>query len=165
VQVSIGVWTACPAIYDSVSFWVSVASLLASLVALAVAKSSLTQARNVADRDQRNWRQRTWFDLYFKADAAYDALDHFRSLYPDPTSPRWNTPEWEKDRNELMLVFRAVNRQALVFPTNSVIDALVEATRRFAETEVVLSEESSKKLLAAVNGVREKAFVDPSVLA
>src|SRR5229473_5734568 len=81
---------------ESVSIMIEVISLLAALAAVWVARSSLSQAQRVADRDQRDWRQRKWFDLYFKADEAYDALDRFQVLYPGSSSPGWGTPEWER---------------------------------------------------------------------
>ena len=59
--------------YESMSLWVAVASLIVAITALLVAiganriaESSLSQAKQVADRDQRDWRQRKWFDLYFQ---------------------------------------------------------------------------------------------------
>jgi hypothetical protein len=154
----------CRITYESVSFWVALASFCVSLVAVWLTRSALSQTKAVAEREQRDWRQRTWFDLYFKANAAYDALDHFQALYPSPASPRWNTPEWEQNANTLMRIFRDVYSVAMVFPKNLVIDKLIEATAGFAKPEVLLSKERLKILLDAVDGVREKAFVDPNVL-
>jgi len=51
--------------------FVAVASLVGSLVALAIAKSTLTLAKQVAEHEQRDWMQRKWFDLF---DAAENLL-------------------------------------------------------------------------------------------
>ena len=76
------------------------------MAATLIAKSSLSQAKRVADRDQEDWKQRKWFDVYFKADEAYDALDRFQVLYPSPSSPGWKTPEWEREYHDLMRIMR-----------------------------------------------------------
>src|SRR5712692_5282402 len=144
--------------YESASFWVALASFFASLAAVWLAKTAVSEAKRVAERDLRDWRQRTWFDLYFKANAAYDALDQFQTLYPSTASPRWNTPESEKNANNLMRVFRDAYSVAMVFPKNPVIDKLVDATAGFAKPKVLLSRERLKNLLDAVDGVRERAF-------
>ncbi len=53
--------------YESFSLGVSLASLLISVAAVWIAKSSLSQAKQVADRDREDWRQRKWFDLPWTA--------------------------------------------------------------------------------------------------
>ena len=69
-----------PCMYESATFWltvvgtlVAVASPVGSLVALAIAKSTLTLAKQVAEYEQRDWMQRKWFDLF-------DAAENFRTL-------------------------------------------------------------------------------------
>jgi O-acetylhomoserine/O-acetylserine sulfhydrylase-like pyridoxal-dependent enzyme len=54
------------------SILLSVASLLLSLAATFIAGSSLSQARQVADRDKRDWKQRKWYDLYFQLSETYE---------------------------------------------------------------------------------------------
>ena len=75
-----------------------------------------------------DWKQRKWFDLYFKADEAYDALERFQVLYPDPMN--LTTTEGKQEWNELMRIMRAVHRMAVVFPQNAAIDELLSATAR-----------------------------------
>ena len=92
--------------YESISLWVAVASLIVAITALFVAiganriaKSSLSQAKQVADRDQRDWRQRKWFDLYFKTNQAYDFLERFQVLYENPPSGASGVEEARRDWN------------------------------------------------------------------
>ncbi|MHB1794502.1 MAG: hypothetical protein ACYCPO_06005 [Acidobacteriaceae bacterium] len=165
-----------------VSLAVSLASLLLSVAALYVAWSSLSQAKQVADRAQRDawsslsqakqvaerahteWRQRTWYDLYFKADEAYDALDHFLTQYPNAPLPGKVTDERSRQWNDLICTMRTVQRIATVFPINSVTDKLVSATCIPDKTTQTISDEQRRKLFDAVDGVRGKALVDRSVL-
>jgi hypothetical protein len=151
--------------HESVSLAIAIASLLASVAAALIARSSLSQAKLVADRDQKDWKQRKWFDLFFKADEAYDALDRFQTLYPSTSSPGWNTAEMQRESHDLMRTMRTVHRIAVVFPKNPVIDALFEATAAFKEMGEATSKERLSKVFDAVQGVREKALVhDVSVL-
>jgi hypothetical protein len=113
----------CAVSYATVSLIVAIASLLASVAATLICEE-FSQAKRVADRDHEDWKQRKWFDVYFKADEAYEALDRFQVLYPTASSPGWDTPEWERESNDLMRTMRTVNRIALVFPQNPEIKAL-----------------------------------------
>jgi len=144
--------------YESVSLAIAIASLLASAAATLIARSSLSQAKQVADRDQKDWKQRKWFDLYFKADEAYDALDRFQVLYPSTSSPGWNTPEWERESHDLMRVMRTVHRVAVVFPQNPVIQALFDATAAFKNMEEATSKDRLSKVGDAVEGIRQKSI-------
>jgi hypothetical protein len=147
---------------ESVSLWVSVASLVVSLAATWVARSSLSQAQQVADRDQRDWRQRKWFDLYFKASEVCDSFEHFQAIY-DISS--MGTEGFVKERNELMMRLRRMFAMAAVFPQNSTIAALMKCAIGLKDPVEVLSRERLKKLGDAVEGLRERAFVkDASVL-
>jgi len=145
--------------YEFSSLVVAVASLFASVAAIWIARSSLSQAKQVADRDQRDWKQRKWFDLYFKADEAYDALERFQALYTSTSSPGWGEEEWEREWNDLMRVMRGVHRMALVFPKNSAIDELLACTAVFKDEEQAVSNERLSKLFDAVEGVRQKALI------
>lgn len=149
---------------EMVSLIVSIASLLAGIAAVWIAKSSLSQARQVAEREQKEWKQRKWFDLYFKADEAYDALDYFRVKYPNSSLADWGSAQWEKDWNDLMRVMRTVNRMAVVFPKNVATDLLFTSTGAFSDPTEALSEGRLKQLLDAGEGLRQRALVDPSVL-
>jgi hypothetical protein len=146
--------------YDSISLAVAIASLLAAGAAAWVARSSLSQAKQVADRDKKDWKQRKWFDLYFKAGEAYDALDRFQTMYPSG----WNTVEFERDWNDLIRTVRSVHTMALVFPKNPAIDAFLSATGEFKDPKEALSKDRLAKIFDAVEGLRQNALVDPSVL-
>jgi hypothetical protein len=150
--------------YESVSLAVAAASLLASVAAAFTAKSALSQARRVADRDQKDWKQRKWYDLYFKADEAYDALDRFQSSYPSTSSPSWNTEEMLKESHDLMHTMRTVHRIALVFPQNQEVKALFDATTAFKNMEEATSKDRLSKVLDAVEGIRQRSLIDVSVL-
>ncbi len=150
--------------YESVTLAVTIASLAVSVVAVLVAKSSLSQAKQVADRDQKDWKQRKWFDVYFKADEAYDALDRFQVLYPSPSSAGWNTPEWERESHDLMRIMRTVNRIALVFPQNPEIKALFDATAAFKNMAEATSKARLNRIGDAVEGLRQRSLLDPSIL-
>jgi hypothetical protein len=72
--------------YNLVSLIVAVASLIVAAAAAVVAARSLSEAKRVAERDLRDWRQRTWFEVYYKADEVYDALQAFQARY-GPSMP------------------------------------------------------------------------------
>src|SRR5580698_11054008 len=115
---------------------IAATALVVSVAAALIANSSLVQAKQVAARDQKDWKQRRWFDLYFKADEAYDALDRFRVSYPHPSVPGWGTPEWKRETDKLMLSMRTVHRIASAFIPLSgqippEIQPLLEATADF----------------------------------
>ena len=143
---------------------IAIASLLASIAAVLIARNGLSQAKQVADRDQKDWRQRKWFDLYFKSDEAYDALDKFQTLYPSTSSQDWDTNERRREYNDLMSTIRTVHRVAVVFPKDQVIQALLDATAAFANEEEATSKERLNNIMAAVEGIRKKALIYSTVL-
>jgi len=144
---------------ESVSLTVGVISLLVAVAATWIARSSLSQAERVADRDQKDWKQRKWFDLYFKADEAYDDLDRFQIL-----SPSWNAQQLEWEWNELMRAMRGVHKMAVVFPKNPVIDALLSSTAVFNDQQQAISKDRLSGLFEAVEGVRKKALLNADIL-
>ncbi len=152
--------------YESFSLGVSLASLLISVAAVWIAKSSLSQAKQVADRDREDWRQRKWFDLYLKANQAYDSLDAFQSMHEGFSLPRGAaaTAEFEKDWNNLMALFREVHAMAAVFPRNPATDELFASTAVFDSWPEALSKDRLRKVFDALDGIRQKAFLGPAVL-
>ncbi len=146
------------------SFMVSLASLFAAIAACRVAKSALSQAILVAEREQRDWRQRKWFDLYFKASQAYDALERFQTVYESTFPESWGTPEMTHDWNNLMHLFREVGAMAVVFPKNTEIDKLFAAVAVFSNPQEAFSKDRLKAILDAMEGIRQKALVEPTVL-
>lgn len=149
--------------YEMTSLLVAVASLLVGIAATWIAGSSLSQARRVAEGEKRDWKQRKWFDLYLRADQAYDALDHFQTTYPSTESEGWGSPEWLERWNDLMRTMRSVNRMAVVFPQNPAVDTLFNATSGFTGADEALSKDRLQRLMDAIEGLRQKALVDPVV--
>ncbi|MHB1865785.1 MAG: hypothetical protein ACYCPS_06565 [Candidatus Saccharimonadales bacterium] len=147
-----------------VSLVVPLASLLLSVAAVYVAWNSLSQAKQVAEQAHREWKQRRWYDLYFKADEAYDALDHFLTQYPNAALPGEVTNERKKKWNDLICTIRTVHRAATVFPISAVTNELVSATCILDNAAHTISGDQRSKLFDAVDGVREKALLDRSVL-
>ena len=157
--------------YESASFWASIASLLVAVAATWIARSSLQraedslrQAERIADRDQRDWRQRTWFDLFVQADELQYALLCFRNKHGSPSSPPWNKGVWKQDFSDLVTLLAKAFRKAVVFPVNPVTSEFFSAVTAIQSGEDALSSELSGKIFDAVEKIREKALVDPGVL-
>jgi hypothetical protein len=161
--------------YESASFWISVAvaiiavvSLVVSLVATRLAKasvvianSSLAQAKEVADRDLRNWRQMKWFDLYFAVSEFSDNLENFQKQHSTrPLDP----VEFGKDRNNLMFLFRRAASMAMVFPRDPAIDSLTACAKRFDDPTHLMSKDLLTVVEDAVEGLRQRALVQENVL-
>jgi hypothetical protein len=120
--------------YESATFWltvvgtvVAVASLVGSLVALAVAKSTLTLAKQVAEHEQRDWTQRKWFDLYDTAEIFRTLLEKFQVKY----DRKLDTKEFENDAHELTFAARRMIRFACVFPQNPTVNALFRCVNKW----------------------------------
>ncbi len=137
---------------------ISLVSLLLSGAAIWIAKSSLSQAKHVADRDRKDWRQRKWADMYLRANGTYDALDRFRSV-----SPSWSTEEWEREWNELMRCIRGAHAMAVAFPRNAATDSFLESTA-VLEDERAVSQQRLLKVLDAVDLIRVRARLPLDIL-
>lgn len=147
-------------VYNIVTLVVSVTSLLVSLVATALAKQSLDEAKRVADRDSNDWKQRKWFELYFEAEKAYDALDQFQCQYVDG-APDHSKDDWKKyvsDVNVLASVIRRVHSMAAVFPMTPELDKLFHSTV-FPNDNDLLSIDRKTAVFDAVEGIRQKALI------
>jgi hypothetical protein len=159
----------CLANYNLVSLIVAIASLVVAGAATKIAKNSLSEAGRVAERDLRDWKQRTWADVYLKADEAHDVLNAFQVQYagaiPAPTSE--GLADFVKKRNDLIHLLRRVNSIAALFPGNEIMNELFAITRTggFKENGALLSKETLDKLFNAVENIREKARIkDPAIL-
>ncbi|HXP78897.1 MAG TPA: hypothetical protein VN976_03250 [Verrucomicrobiae bacterium] len=155
--------------YESISLWVAVASLALSVAACLIAWSSLRQAKQVAERDRKDWKQRKWFDLYFAASGVYDDLDRFQGQYVFTRTGAGvqSVPgQRNTDLSDLMASIRKVHAMAAVFPKTQAITDLFNATAAFKETDKeVTSRDRLKKIGDAVEGLRQQALlVDKSVL-
>jgi len=142
--------------YIDISLLVAVASLIVSVAANWIATRSLREA-------QRQWRQQKWFDLYFKADDAYDFFDYFRARYQNTVQSQWPEPQWIIDWNDLMRHVRTVHRMAMVFPQTNEIDHLLSATK-FAESRQAVNRQQAiepqhlQQMLDAVEGLRQNVL-------
>ena len=144
--------------YEFTSLIVAVASLMLSVATALIAKSSLSQAKHVADRDQEDWRQRKWADMYLRANETYDALDRFRVL-----SPSWSEEGWEREWNDLMRLIRGALAMAVVFPKNPAIDSFISSTAVF-KNERTVSEVRLSKVFDAVELIRANSRIRPNIL-
>jgi hypothetical protein len=61
------------------SLVVAIVSFVSSLVSAAIANRSMKDAKRIADRAHDEWAQQKWFDLYFSANSAYDAMEKLQA--------------------------------------------------------------------------------------
>lgn len=141
---------------------ISIASVLLSLWALLIARSSLKQAESVAERDHRDWRQRKWFDLYLKANEAYDLLEMFQRQHGSAPHTNWQQVEMEQWNNVVRHI-REAHAMATVFPKNAAVDALFECTNLEYPADA-LSSGRLQRILDSLENLRKGALVDVSVL-
>jgi hypothetical protein len=144
-----------------ISLLVAVASLIASIVAVMFAKRSVSLAERIAQREHDEWAQRKWLDLYLEAAEALDTLDYFRAKYPKAEHSQGE--KRAKDWNLMMLKLRAAGRMAFVFPKNPTVTAFVDSCK-FGDSENEVPDERCREIFEAVEGLRGKALVNPSVL-
>jgi hypothetical protein len=150
--------------YESVSLWVAVASLALSIAACLIAWSSLRQAMQAAEADRKDWKQRKWFDLYFAASGVHTDLDRFQAKYVFGNSA-YSQDQRNRDINDLMATIRKVHAMAAVFPRAQAITDMIDATAAFKDTDrEVGSKDRLKKIFDAVEGLRQRALMDTSVL-
>jgi hypothetical protein len=153
--------------YESGTFWVpiaalgvSAASFAAAVVALFLAKSSLTQAQQVADRDLRNWTQRKWFDLYEAAEKFCLLLEQFQAKYDQ----HLETKEFIDDVNALTFAARRTLPFASVFPQNPTVDAFFACINKWKLDENLFSKKMLEEYQDAIEGFRQKSLVHGSVI-
>jgi hypothetical protein len=130
------------------SLAISNASLVSAIASVFIAKSSLTQAKLAVEQGslavehaRMHWAQRKWFDLYFKADQAYNALDRSQVLYQG-SNPAVQSEEQLRDYSQLMHLLR--DTMTVVFPKNAATDALFASTQ-FSNPNDVLSKDRRRQ--------------------
>jgi hypothetical protein len=123
-------------------------------MAFVVAKKTMKDA-------EEDWKQRKWFDLYFKADEAYNALDRYRVAYGG--QPFVATPQQVNDWNSLMFAMRQAHSMATVFPKCEPVDKLFASTN-FTDPSTACEQARLSALFEAVEGLRQKALLKPNVL-
>lgn len=147
---------------------IALASLLIALASLCIAwnsvrigKNALLQAKVDSDRAQRDWRQRKWFNLYVEADRAINLLEAFQIKYGKVSadSNTWKA-EWESTVHQL----RRVCSMGAVFPINPATDRFFAAAAAIPNPEWGLPKGCFDEVSEAVEDIRQKALVDPTVL-
>jgi len=149
--------------WPSLSGGVAVANLIVAIIAMYLGWLALKIARRTMQDAEEDWKHRKWYDLYFKAAEAYDLLDRYRTLYSVGQGRVAPTQAMEDSWNDLMMHVRVCHTMSTVFPKNRDIDDLHEATK-FSKDEYVYDNERFKKFGDAVEGLRQKALLKPSVL-
>lgn len=137
-------------------------ALAIALWTLKVTQESLDFSRKALDQSRANWAQQKWFDLYFKADQAYNALERYQTAYRG-SNPAMPSPAQTNAHNQVMYLIREAYTMAVVFPKNEAIDALFASTN-FSNPVYALSEERLKSLSDALELLRQKALVNNGVL-
>lgn len=146
----------------SLSDWVGIANLVAAVGAIAVAVVALIVARGTLKDAEENWRQQKWFDLYAKADQTHSMLLRYRKIYP--VAFQDHSLEARQEWNSLMTLFLEAYTTAGCFPVNTAIDALLAATGSFTDPKCAYDEQRFARLGDAVEELRQKALLKPSVL-
>jgi hypothetical protein len=149
------------------SLFVAIASFIASLVSAAIAKGARKDAESIAERAHDEWAQQKWFDLYFSANSAYDALEKLQadSIVQKNGTINMHGGNYPDRANEVIRLFREIQAMAMVFPRYTAIDMLCAATSGFVDDpSEMLSKRRLKNLMDAMDDIREKALVDSSVL-
>jgi len=138
------------------------AALVIAVWTLKVTLDSLKVTKESIERARMDWAKQKWFDLYFKADQAYNALEEYQALYQS-CNPAICSPQQEKDHNRLMDIFREACTMAAVFPKNQAIDTLFKSVN-FTTVTDALSKDRLKILSDALELLRQKAFINADVL-
>jgi hypothetical protein len=149
------------------SLVIAIVSFVASLVSAAIANSSRKDAKSIAERAHDEWAQQKWFDLYFSTNSAYDAMEKLQAdcVIQGDRIISVRGGNYPDRANEVVRLFREIQAMAMVFPQCATIDMLCAATSGFVDDHRdLLSKERLKKLMDAMNEIREKALVDASVL-
>jgi hypothetical protein len=129
-----------------------------------VANNARKDTQRIADKAHDEWAQQKWFDLYFKANAAYDAMDELQGQF-SLERDRIIGMNYPERTNDVIRLFREAQAMAMVFPKSEVIDNLCNATSGFVhEPSEMLSKQRLQNLMDAMNDIREMALVDPGVL-
>ena len=146
----------------SLSDWVGIANLVAAVGAIAVAVVALVVARRTLTDAEESWRQQKWFDLYAKADQAHSMVLAYRQIYPVEIQD--HSLEAKQEWNALMKVFLEAYTMAGCFPKNAAIDTLLAATSSFTDPKCAYDKQRFAKLGDAVEELRQKSLLKPSVL-
>ena len=117
------------------SLVVALASFIASLVSAAIAKGARKDAESIAEHAHDEWAQQKWFDLYFSANSAYDAMEKLQadSIVQKTGTINIHGGNYPDRANEVIRLFREIQAMAMVFPRCTAIDMLCAATSGFVD--------------------------------
>jgi len=149
------------------SLVVAAVSLVAALASAVIANWARKDAERIAERAHDEWAQQKWFDLYFSANSAYDAMDKLQSdcVLQNGRLISIRGGDYPGRADEVIRLFREIQTMAMVFPQCAAIDMLCAATSGFVDDQKgMLSEQRLKNLMDAMMEIREKALVNSSVL-
>jgi hypothetical protein len=157
--------------FDWTTLLLSIASLVVALTSTVIANKARKDAKGIADRAHDEWAQQKWFDLYFSANSAYDALDKFLA----DCNFQGNTlisirggGDYPTRSNEIIRMFREILMMAAVFPKCPAIDTLCNAIAvKFGDDPFEMysrRKQLQENLMNAMMDIRDNALVDSSVL-
>jgi hypothetical protein len=149
------------------SLLVAIVSFIASLVSAVIANGARKDAERIAESAHDEWAQQKWFDLYFSANSAYDAMDKLQadSIVQKSGTIIIHGGTYLDRANEVIRQFREIQAMAMVFPKCAPIDTLCAATSGFVnDPSEMLNKQRLKNLMDAMNDIREMALVNTSVL-
>jgi hypothetical protein len=100
------------------SLGVAIASLIASVVSAYIARGARKDAGSIAERAHDEWAQQKWFDLYFSANSAYDAMEKLQadSIVQKNGTINIHGGNYPDRANEVIRLFREIQAMAMVFP-------------------------------------------------
>ncbi|MGC2150916.1 MAG: hypothetical protein WA618_02655 [Terriglobales bacterium] len=142
--------------------WTAIIALAVAIWSLYVGRKALDVGKKTLENDEESWNQQKWFDLYAKADEAYDLLDWYCTVYQNSPNPQ--TPRQASDWNNLMYQIKRAHSMAMVFPKHDAINNLLQATGTFSNPADAFLPWRNPMLFDAVEDLRELAFLDPSIL-
>jgi hypothetical protein len=145
----------------STTDWPTLGVALLSLIVAVVSVWFAVQSLRLASTD---WRQRKWFELYFKASEACHFLEYFQRQHAAVAPGLRGLPPVIDDFNMLMFKLRDAHSMAVVFPINPAIHGFLASTAVFENLDEAFSPERLTNIENAVEELRQKALLDVSVL-
>jgi hypothetical protein len=133
-----------------------------ALAAVAIAIASFWVAQRTLQQMEDDWRQKVWFDLFLKADEAYNMLDYYQSTYANQHAPQ--TQQQAADWTKLIFHIRRLHSMGLAFPPNWVGQELFSATTGFEHSENAFDENRLSRIFDASHYVLSQAKLNASLL-
>jgi hypothetical protein len=109
----------------SISDCVGIANLGVAIIAGVLGWFALRVASKTLKEANEDWKQRKWFDLFFKANEVQNALIRYRKTY----DPKFGSLERQFAWNSLMALVQESYSVAGVSPQSSVVTSFLQATK------------------------------------